>query len=178
MARIPRPYIPIETRCRVVLRQLGEMFRDQVIKAYKPQPGDAYLKGIGVVITRRGLKVLLQEKLAILAETMNCQVSDFNLDHDPPLAAREKKWRNGQIVGYIPDANDPEHLFYRPHGPQFEGSHLIKTNVRGDRGQYPDRVLIKRQQRREMGKRPTPKRKWPSRPFPAGKRKIPSREKR
>lgn len=81
---------------------------------------------------------------------------------------------------YEPDANDPDHLFYRPHGPEFDGSHLIKTNVRGDHGQHPDRVLIKKQKRLERGPRPkrqpgfkkakAPKTKWPSRPF-ASKRK-------
>ena len=103
----------------------------------------------------------------------------MRLDHDPPLAARPKHRRGlGKRTYYIPDANDPNHLFYRPHGAQFAGSHLIKTNVRGDHGQHPDRVLIKKNRRIERG--PKPKRgpkiksrgfeksagaKWPKRSF-------------
>ena len=76
---------------------------------------------------------------------------------------------------YIPDANDPEHLFYRPHGAQFAGSHDVKTRIRGDHGQFSDLALIKRERRRQ--KKATPakrdftfrtnksklKRKWPKR---------------
>lgn len=93
--------------------------------------------------------------LRLLAKQIGCDLSDLRLDHDPPLAARPKERRGlGKKTYYVPDANDPDHLFYRPHGPEFEGSHLIKTNVRGDHGQHPDRVLIKKQRRIERGPKP------------------------
>lgn len=50
---------------------------------------------------------------------------------------------------YSPDANDARYLEYLPHGPEFDGSHLIKTNIRGRHGQHPDRVLIKKARRHE-----------------------------
>ena len=67
-----------------------------------------------------------------------------HLDHDPSLAAREKIKRNGDVVGYRPHANDPAYLVYRT-----KVDHGIKTYVRGERGQYSDVVLIKRERKRE-----------------------------
>jgi hypothetical protein len=89
----------------------------------------------------------------------------LHLDHDPPLAARKKIKRGGIVVGYEPDANDPDYLTYRT-----ADDHRLKTNVRGDGAQYPDRVLIKKIRRIE---RPRPKRKykWPSRPFQSKRKK-------
>jgi hypothetical protein len=111
-----------------------------------------------------------------IARAIGCDVKELRLDHDPPLGARPKHRRGlGKKTYYIPDANDPEHLFYRPHGPEHAGSHLIKTNIRGDHGQHPDRVLIKKARRLERGpktKRPSSfsspqmrseKRTWPKR---------------
>lgn len=154
MAKLYRPTIPVEIKCRVVLRQLGEMWIDKVIDANRPKRDAGYMVGV-VGLPGRSLGRLLSDKLDALAELLGCQVSDLRLDHDPPLGARPQERRGlGKKTYYIPDANDPEHLFYRPHGPQFAGSHLIKTNVRGDRGQHPDRVLIKKQRRRERDPKP------------------------
>jgi hypothetical protein len=84
-----------------------------------------------------------------------------HLDHDPPLGARMKRTMLDGTIVYSPDANDPRHLVYRT-----AVDHQIKTNVSGEHGQHPDRVLIKKQRRRERPARPKPKRRWPSRPFP------------
>jgi hypothetical protein len=114
-----------------------------------------------------------------LAALMKCEISDLRLDHDPPLAARAHGREPGSAkTFYLPAANDPEHLNYRPHGPQFSGSHLIKTNIRGEHGQHPDRVLIKKEKRRQRGPKPkrgpkiqsrgfdkSAKSKWATRPF-------------
>jgi hypothetical protein len=137
MTRLYRPHIPLEVRCRVALRQLGELWPDEALKANEGALGD-----------------FLARLLSKLAELLGCKVSDLRLDHNPPLAARPRFRRGlGRKTYYQPPANDPDHLAYRPHGPEFAGSHLIKTNIRGDHGQHPDRVLIKRErQRRE--KRP------------------------
>jgi hypothetical protein len=168
MARLYRPHIPLDVRCRVLFRQLN----------YDEKKAQAAIN------THTSWRRLLNNLLDQFAHHEGCEVSDFNLDHDPPLAARPKHRRGlSEKTFYTPDANDPEHLFYRPHGPQFDGSHLIKTNVRGDHGQHPDRVLIKKERRRERGPKPkrgpkikspgfrssinksTAKPKWPSRPF-------------
>lgn len=204
--KLYRPHIPLGVRCMVAERQLeaavgalptnefGVIFRDDPKSKLKPR--------LGTVLFH-------------LARIFECDVSDIRLDHDPPLGARRRRGEGKNTV-YTPAANDPDHLRYRPHGPQFDGSHLIKTNVRGDHGQYPDRVLIKRERRRQKAeaahngahktriktktsisrkisthahaskfpkRRPRvklasdsatklslPKRKWPSRPFPTGRK--------
>lgn len=146
MARLYRPHIPTEVKLKVVLRQIGEIFPDQV-------PAEAK--------RHRMMGRQLAGLLKMLAETLNCEVSDLRLDHDPALGAREKvpvkrprkdhRWFNsfGVAIRYEPDANNPEHLFYRPHGAQFAGSHDVKTRIRGDHGQYSDIQLIKRERRRQ-----------------------------
>lgn len=147
MPRLYRPHIPLEVRCRVVLRQLGECWPDDVIESYKPKPGDAYLKGLGgVFVPRARLAVLLAVKLDALAVLLDCKAEDLRLDHDPALATRMKRtaWHRGkEITIYSPDANSPDYLIYRE-----KHAHLIKTNTRGEHGQHPDRVLIKKEKRR------------------------------
>jgi hypothetical protein len=167
MARLYRPSIPVEVKCRVALRQLGEMFIDAVIEADRPRPGDAYMKGIKAFVPRRGLGVLLAEKLAVLAELLNCKIEDLRLDHNPALGARQRRGEGKHTV-YMPVANDPEYLIYRE-----KHAHHIKTNIRGDGAQHPDRVLIKRERRRtskNSAKVKKPKRKWGSRPLRSASR--------
>lgn len=131
MPRLLRPHIPIDVCCRVVLRQLGEMWPDVVLAHWRKEPG--------------GLGAFLKHELRNLAEILNCEVKALHLDHDPALGAREKVMRKGIHVGYKPDANDPEHLYYRE-----AIAHRLKTNVRGEHGQHPDRVLIKKNRRLEQ----------------------------
>jgi hypothetical protein len=84
----------------------------------------------------------------------------MHLDHDPPLAVRKKIHnRHGEIIGYDPPANSPEHLIYRK-----ASDHRIKTYTRGEGAQYPDRVLIKKIRRIEHPK-PKRKYKWAKRRF-------------
>ena len=154
----PRPYIPIPVRLKVALRQLPS---DRVGRFVLCHP--KMIDGSAADSLR--LKMCLW---AIFDDVA------FHLDHDPPLRARKFNPRTGR---YTPDANDPAHLVYRTA----EG-HRLKTNVRGDGAQFPDRVLIKREKRRERKKaagctKTAPrknKRSWGSRPWPVG-RKIPSR---
>lgn len=159
MPRLLRPSVPLEIKCRVAMRQLGEMFPEQLI-------GE----------NRRRYDSLLKHLLAQLSASLCCSESDLQLDHQPALAVRKRVMRKGVHVGYQPDANDPEHLIYRE-----KHAHHIKTNVRGDGAQHPDRVLIKRERRREkrlktvdfLKKRHENKIKqksnWPKRPFPKGR---------
>ena len=179
MARLYRPHIPLSVRCKVAERQLLQGFERLNAK---------------VVTATRSYGERLAVLLAALAADFSCEVSDLRLDHDPPLGARQIVpagrvipgcWLNtfGVPVRYEPDANDPDHLFYRPHGAQFQGSHDVKTRIRGDHGQYPDRVLIKKMRRLERGPKPkktfggargrlarplsrSKKSTWPKRPFP------------
>ena len=151
--RLPRPYIPVLVKCTVVLRQLGELWPEEI------------LAEVGAS------KQFLNQKLVWLARLLDCEVGELRLDHDPALGARAKIWNKaGEIVAYVPDANDPDHLVYRT-----KHAHYIKTNVRGDGAKFPDRVLIKRARRQEKGTSPRRKKVWPSRPFPKIKSKIHSR---
>jgi hypothetical protein len=156
MSRLYRPHITLEIRCRVALRQLGfNSSIDDLLKMHRPDKRPRF-KGT------TGYGHLLKRLLAKLAEKLKCDVKDLRLDHDPALGARPKFRRGlGKKTRYEPDANDPNYLIYREHH-----AHHIKTNIRGDGAQYPDRVLIKRQRKHEQPKRAKPKRKWPSRPFP------------
>lgn len=140
MPRLYRPKIPLVVKCRVALRQLGEMWPEVVIEGYKKRLG-----------------VLHRSTLWRLADLLGCTPDDLHLDHNPPLAAR-KRHRRGRKTYYVPDANDSGFLIYRE-----KHAHHIKTNVRGDGAQYPDRVLIKREKARREGKRAKPKREWPKR---------------
>jgi hypothetical protein len=148
MPRLLRPPIPLDVKLRVLLRQLGEMWPDAVIRAAREE------RRLGAAVTEKytELSQLLRPGEKIVA---------LQLDHDPALENREKlvllpggrKARliivpeGGEVVRYYPDANDPEHLIYRE-----KHAHHIKTNVRGDGAQFPDRVLIKRERRRQNGK--------------------------
>lgn len=165
MSRLYRPSIPLDVKLTVALRQCG------------------YDKDTAAVFLATNLRhygyALREIVLPVLAMNLRCTVAELRLDHDPPLAARPRYRRGlGKKTYYQPDANDPAHLRYRPHAPEHDGSHLIKTNVRGDHGQFPDRVLINRERkRREKGKKKRPKQKIRSRSnWPAkGTRKLRSR---
>lgn len=163
MPRLLRPPIPVEVKCRVTLRQLGEMWPDDLIEEWRYDRRKR----------ARNLSKLLAFSLSRLAALLTCEIADLRLDHDPALGARQKVFRKGVHVGYVPDANDPEHLIYRE-----KHAHHIKTNVRGDGAQHPDRVLIKKNRRIERGPRPKrgpriqsrgfqkgPKRPWGKRSF-------------
>ena len=148
MPRLYRPYIPLKTRCQVAERQLVRLGHPKF-----------------VTMEDKHFAHRLGWLLRDLATRLGCEVSDLRLDHDPPLAARPCERRGlGRKTYYMPDANDPAHLHYRPHGAQFEGSHDVKTRIRGEHGQFSDLALIKRKRRHENPKLKK-KHKWASRPF-------------
>ena len=101
---------------------------------------------------------------------MDCGIKDLHLDHDPALGARKRKGEGKKTV-YDPPANSPDHLIYRE-----KHDHHIKTNVRGEHGQHPDRVLIKRERRRrEKATEPEKRPKQPGAKYWAKKREVRSR---
>lgn len=164
MGRLYRPHIPIAVKVVVAERQVKE----------KPNLD----WGVYLSVCWQNNSDRMEMLKGLLANRLHCEIKDLRLDHDPPLAARPKERRGlGKRTYYIPDANDPDHLFYRPHGPQFAGSHLIKTNVRGDHGQHPDRVLIKKQRRIERGPKPKRGPKIQSRGFDKQSRPFQKRTK-
>ena len=149
--RLPRPYVPLSVRVQVAERQVRQrcvQWRGILYGLSEPMP----------------LALRLRRLLLALG------IEEPHLDHDPALAARKKIWHAGRVSRYDPDANDPDFLIYRE-----AAAHRVKTNVKGDGAQYPDRVLIKRQRRLERLIRPRTKRKIASRSFAKTKMKIASR---
>jgi hypothetical protein len=136
MPRLYRPHIPLDVQARVLIRQRGYLFPDKEIVGARLE----------------GLRAFVDRQKRMLAAFLHCDVRDLRLDHDPALGTRMKRSHfNGKkwISFYSPDANDPDHLIYRE-----KHAHHIKTNVRGEHGQHPDRVLIKKERRRlREGKR-------------------------
>jgi hypothetical protein len=107
-----------------------------------------------------GFASTLHVMLHHLARESGCEVKDLQLDHDPALVLRPQfRTRLGK-VRYEPDANDPAYLFYRVKDSHKQKTHGLR---RPDSPEFSDRVLAKRQRRRERPKR---KKLWPSRPFP------------
>lgn len=183
MARLPRPKIKLADDLRVILRQVGELWPERVIAEAR---------------NGRRLQVTRDAKLSELAALLLCDVTDLELDHDPALENREKLVLlpsgkkasvtipppGAKVLRYYPDANDPEHLKYRPKRPEQDGSHYVKTHVRGDHGQLSDNALARKEKRRlkkaarkgrpRRGKRNSPTRRlrsgsrWP----PKGSRKV------
>jgi hypothetical protein len=117
----PRPHIPYAVRVSVAQRQLDA-------RGINSMPVTA------LQTAAAKLRVLL----GLLFGT-----DPVHLDHDPPLRCRKFNSRTGK---YTPDANDPAFLVYRT-----AVDHRTKTFIRGEHGQHPDRVLIKRERRREKG---------------------------
>ena len=157
--RLYRPHIPIKIKCRVAMRQLGydANERDAVMRQHNRRHG-----------------ALLANLLGRLAGKLGCAAAELRLDHNPALALRPQERRGlGRKTYYTPDANDPDHLEYRPHGAEHAGSHDIKTRVRGEHGQFSDHALIRRKKRRErrlkMRLKIKARTRWPKRPFPKGR---------
>ena len=157
MSRLPRPHIPLPVRIEVASRQLVERIKRGLCSS-------SVLAPIAHMPRKRDQ---LNEFLKLLFGT-----EKYHLDHDPSLGARKKVYRKGVHVDYSPRANDVLYLIYRT-----VTEHRLKTNVRGEHGQHPDRVLIKKNRRLE---RKTLRRKvkirsanrWP----PRGSRKIQNRK--
>ena len=124
MARLYRPTIPVEVKCQVALRQLGELWIDDAVKAHAGALG-----------------AFLARLLSKLAELLDCKVNELQLDHNPAL---ENRPFNSVTRRYIPDANDDQFLIYRE-----KHAHRIKTLVRGDGAQLSDAAIARKRKRKE-----------------------------
>lgn len=149
--KLYRPYIDVETRCRVALKQLGTLWIDEEIAHNRPDFTVA-------TVYRRTLSKFLASSLKNLAPLLACEVGDLELHHRPALVNRQKYVRAGK-THYDPPANSVDHLFYLS-----AAAHDIETRVRGLNGQHSDLALARKRKRKER-KAAQPKRKWPpSRP--------------
>lgn len=102
MATPKRPYIPWKIRWKVAKRQLGET-KPHVVGMLSASVG-GYQERTEIAL--RGLGFVKPQ-----------------LDHDPALILRQQfKNGRGEIIRYVPDANNPNHLIYRE-----SDKHLEKT---------------------------------------------------
>lgn len=155
MAKLPRPYIPLSVKIEVAVRQLRIEHRvdDETIRRTERRGGE-YLDR---------LLFMLRLKLGLSRD------AKLELHHRPALTNRQQiKNAIGNVVGFVPDANDPEHLVWL-----HEADHDVETRIRGLRGQHSDLALRRIRKRRE---RKAKAKKRPSR-WPRG-RKIARRVKR
>ena len=123
--KLVRPYVPLNVRCAVAARQLLEL----------QHPGLRHLLMAEVIQHTRA-----RDRLQYL---LHCLFGDepVHLDHDPCLALRYYDDETGK---YDPPANDPRFLRYCT-----ETEHRTKTLIHGDRGQFSDLALIRREKRRK-----------------------------
>lgn len=97
--RLPRPYIPLSVRLKVAQRQ--------AISARSDIPLTALMHCMEKPTVRRRLN-------SILFLLFPGKAGPPHLDYDPPLAVRKKiRDKNGVVIRYSPDANDPDFLVYR-----------------------------------------------------------------
>lgn len=126
----PRPYIPLEVRCRVVARQVGMEDRYVEIARADPDRGD----GSYANLLRTWVLDHMPRILGIAGGDYASILSQIQLDHSPALALRDYNPRIKDVAArYTPNANDPTFLVYR-----VTHDHHIKTNVRGDGAQRSD----------------------------------------
>ncbi len=126
--KLPRQYIPIDVRLKVIERQLYETQSSKTAV-------DNCLNDFAPKQKTKRLEYLLW---------VNFGDSLVHLDHDPPLCLREY---NPKTKQYVPAANDPNYLTYIK-----AESHRVKTFIKGegarrsDMGQrrYLKRVIARR----------------------------------
>lgn len=175
MSRLPRPSIPASIKVAVALRQLRSLDAPAAtLERTEKRIGD-YL-----------------ERLLFALQVFLKTSKKLELHHRPALTNRKKIMKGDEIVGYDPPANDPERLFWLP-----ADVHDVETRVRGLRGAHSDLGLARKLKKiaknrenrpptgvagkpkarhgrpRTSDSRPRPrppKRKWPSKPFPPGRK--------
>lgn len=143
MTKRPRPFIPLDVRIQVARRQLS-YFVD-------PLPERAYL-------TR---KQYLGALLGLLGDYITTG-EPLELDHYPALILRPFNERTGK---YIPDANEPDALVYRPKGEHDEKSFGRKQGASRTVTTKGSDIWLKAKFNR-LEKPRKQRRKIPSRPFP------------
>lgn len=162
MTKLLRPPISDTIKAAVAVRQLREL----------RAPEETLLR------TERRVGDYLERLLFALQVFMKTN-KPLECHHRPALANREKVYASEGRgvplihVGYIPDANDPEHLFHLP-----EDDHDVETRVRGLRGQHSDLGLIRKRKNIEKNRDPNRRKakiagakRWPAK----GSQKIRSK---
>jgi hypothetical protein len=164
--RRPRPYIPLSVRVQVAERQVRAL----------GDPVDAplalsWFEHYQLV----SHELSMNERLRRLVDFLSNYLGDvLQLDHDPALILRQYKVdrRKPEAAWFTPNANDPEHLVYRPlgdHGQKTTGRKQGAAKTVTTKGSD---IWLKTKFRRLEQPRTKPKAKipqrarpWPKRPF-------------
>jgi len=165
-----RPYIPLDVRVQVAERQLMVMRGGGVTHGW----WDYYL------YCWRGQKWSLSRRLYHLLEKLSEMLGDvLQLDHDPALILRQYKVdrRKPEAAWFTPNANDPDHLVYRPVRDHLEKTVGRRADAEKTVTTKGSDVWLKTKFRRLEQPRKKPrvkiparKRPWPKRPFPKKER--------
>ena len=147
--RLYRPHVPLLIQCLVAQRQLNGEQRDIALRV------------IGGVAVELGRVPSHRFQLGVMLLLLFGEGVPAQLDHNPPLMLRERRWKPKRGWRYTPDANDPDYLIWRT-----AEDHRIKTFVRGDGAQLSD-AGKRRKEIRRRNRETRPRRKWPSRRIPS-----------
>jgi hypothetical protein len=165
--KLHRPYIPLEVRRQVIMRQLGmkPIDREKILEGWRAE-------GLIGAKNRFSQKEILTVFLGQLANHLGCSPGELELHHRPALVNRNCRFKSGNhtvdfppgtvatgycyfppgtvvtgyyyFVGYVPDANDPDYLVYVP-----KQDHDIETRVRGQGAQLSDLAIARKRKRKE-----------------------------
>lgn len=162
LVRRPRPYIPLSVRVQVAERQVSSLMPCIIPAGW----WGSYTYEV----------LSFSQRLSMLLEKLSEALGDvLQLDHDPALILRKfhVDRRKPPAAWFTPNANDPDHLIYRPIR-----EHLQKTTGRKSdaaktvttRGS--DQWLKSKFNRLEGKTKPRRKQKIPARanPWPKGRK--------
>ncbi len=148
--RLPRKYIPLDTRIEVALRQC--------------LAADIATTAQCIMGTDLTKSYKLESLLEILFGKDNYKRAE--LHHRPALMNRKKIYdrHTGKIIRYVPDELNPDHLIYL-----LDDDHDIETRVRGVGAQLSDQAKNRKNKKIDLrlsGKKK--KHRWPKRKINAG----------
>lgn len=156
--RIPRPYIPLSVRLAVAERQLWELARKSWWAGYLAHED-------------RPAGVKLKECIEKLSEILG---DVLQLDHDPALILRKfhVDRRKPEAAWFTPNANDPNHLIYRPIGEHGQkttgrkpGALKTATTLGSDIWLKTKFRRLEQPTKKRPAKIPARAKPWPKRPF-------------
>jgi hypothetical protein len=133
--KLPRPYIPLNVRIKVAMRQLCTSGTGTTMDLW--------------YVGRQGWS--LQKQLDFLLAMQFGEKPE--LHHRPALCNRQR-YADTTGIHYDPPANDPDYLVYLP-----ADDHDVETRVRGQHGQHSDLALA-RKNKRIARKKTKPKYQW------------------
>lgn len=165
-----RPYIPLSVRVQVAERQLMAMRGREITHGWWDYYLYCYRSGGHWSIAKR-LQHLIPKLSEILGDVLQ-------LDHDPALILRQYKVdrRKPEAAWFTPNANDPDHLIYRPVRDHDHKTFGRKPDAEKTVTTKGSDIWLKTKFRRLEQPRKKPKAKIAQRKKPWPKRSFPKQE--